>query len=252
MREPYQGHVIAEAFRGMGFHIDPSPRNSPSRGDVLVLWNRYARDERFAQAYEAAGAKVFILENGYLGREGLPGGPHYALSVGQHNGMGILNRPNLDRFASLGIPLLPWREPGREVVVLATRGMGSNVTREPNGWAAKVCRTFASSTGMPARIRAHPGPLGAPGYATLEDDLRDAAFAVTWGSTAGLKALAYGVPVYYGLSGWVGALGGRHVSARQSPPLRNDYHREVAFAVVGGGIVNLSELRDGSAFSWAL
>ena len=63
-RPPYYGHVMSKTLKSMGYRIISQPEQTPSKGDVLVLWNRYPRDERFTRVYEAAGARVIIIENG--------------------------------------------------------------------------------------------------------------------------------------------------------------------------------------------
>ena len=39
----------------------------PKPGDLVVVWNRYGNYEAEALRFEAAGAAVIVMENGYLG-----------------------------------------------------------------------------------------------------------------------------------------------------------------------------------------
>ena len=59
-------------------------------------------------------------------------------------------------------------------------------------------------TDRPIRVRRHPGLHNTR---PLEDDLLNAWACVTWGSGAGIKALAAGIPVYYEMEHWIGADG---------------------------------------------
>ena len=77
--------------------------------------------------------------------------------------------------------------------------MGSSITREPRDWIGRVERSLRLRTGRTVRTRPHPGPQGVIPKVSLRDDLRNAYAAVTWGSSAGLKAIAMGVPVFHGL-----------------------------------------------------
>jgi hypothetical protein len=77
----------------------------------------------------------------------------------------------------------------------------------PAGWIADVQRRIrAIDRERVVRVRPHPG--GNPSRRTLEQDLRGAAVCVIWGSGAGLKALAAGVPVVYEFDRWIGREGG--------------------------------------------
>jgi hypothetical protein len=195
---------MADVLKGMGYSIALTPDPKPKPGDILVLWNRHARDEAFARAYESAGAQVIIVENGYFGRN-FGGTEWFAMATGQHNGAGVWPDLGVGRWKSLGMGLSPWRRSGSDIVLLATRHMGSNVTREPQGWLATVERHIKKRTKRTVRIRAHPGPQSVVPDVSLENDLANAHAVVTWGSSAGLKALAMGVPCFTGFSQWIGA-----------------------------------------------
>lgn len=167
---------------------------------MLIIWNRYGPGERFAREFEGRGARVLVCENGYLGRDWL--GDHwYAIAEGQHNGAGAWPVGGPERWETFGVKPCEWREGGREVIVLAQRGIGSPSVRQPDGWDRRAAELLRLA-GWRVRIREHPGENPAT---PLELDLRDAAFCVTWGSAAGLRAILLGVPVLYGFTKWIGA-----------------------------------------------
>lgn len=184
---------------GYDVHGHLPPPLVPS--DLLVIWNRYGHWHAMANQFEAAGARVIVAENGYLGRDWL-GSHWYAMSLGFHNGAGSWPRGDGARWAGLKVPLLPWREGGSEIVVLQTRGIGCEGIREPHHWSENILRAIQAATSRPARLRRHPGEanLGPPLY----EDLARAWAVVTWGSGAALKALAAGIPALYGFPRWIG------------------------------------------------
>lgn len=243
-RPPYHGDKMARALRGMGYKITEAASKNPQPDDVLVIWNRYPRDEMFTRAYERAGAHILVIENGYFGRYFL-GTEWYSVGVRQHNGCGSLPAPNKERWQNLGIELQPWKTDGRELVLLATRGMGSSVTREPAGWLKALEHSLRRQTKRRVRVRQHPGPQFAVPKIALEDDLRDAWAAVTWGSSAGLKAIAMGVPVFHGLPGWIGRTAARPLGNIEKRFLGD---RAPMFHQVASAMYSLQEIESGKAF----
>ena len=246
-RPPYYGHLISSALKDMGYRIVSTPEQKPKEGDLLVLWNRYPRDERFTQLYEAAGARIIVVENGYFGRN-FRGEEWFAVALGQHNGAGSWPEPDRHRWNSLGVETSgEWQnKTNGEIVLLATRGMGSDITREPSGWLRRVEASLRRKTGRTIRVRPHPGPQGAIPKVSLEDDLRNAWAAVTWASSAGLKAIAMGIPVFYGLPKWIGG--------KAAHPITHDIEDRFLgnpmpmFYGVASAMWSLAEIKSGKAF----
>jgi hypothetical protein len=135
---------------------------------------------------------------------------------------------------------------GREIVVLATRGMGSERVREPDQWSRRIAAEIGRRSGRPVRLRPHPGPQGTVPRIPLDEDLADAYAAVTWASSAGLKALAMGVPVFHGLSGWIGAAASRLVAGDMENRFTGD--RDPVFHQVAAAMWTLPEIDSGEAF----
>lgn len=244
-RPPYHGDKMATVLRRMGYRIVALPEQAPGPGDVLVIWNRYPRDEQFCGPYERAGGVVVVVENGYFGR-GEPGSESYAISLFQHNGCGRIPAPSEKRWRALGIELKPWKADGREIVLLATRGMGSDVTREPNGWLGRMEHGLRRLTRRQVRVRQHPGPQWVIPKIPLQDDLHDAWAAVTWGSSAGLKALVMGVPVFHGLPDWIGKGAALPLGKNIEDRFLGD--REPTFQGVASAMWSLAEIESGKAF----
>jgi hypothetical protein len=246
MRPPYYGHVMKDALREMGYTIAPQPERYPKPGDVLVIWNRHPRDEKLAALYEKCGGKVIVVENGYFGRN-FNDTEWYAMALGHHNGGGSWPDLGIDRWHGLGVPLKPWRRTGEDIVILATRHMGSTLTREPTTWMRAIEHNIRKRSARNVRIRPHPGPQAAIPKISLEDDLANAHAAVTWGSSAGLKAIAMGVPVFSGFSKWIGAACTYPVTHDLEDPWSGD--RESMFRRVASAMWPLADVENGKAFA---
>lgn len=200
-REPhYRREAFEAGLRALGYQIGGEPRGMPTPADVLVIWNRYGRNHQTALNFERVGAAVIVVENGHLGRAWC-GEQWYSLMLNNPAGAGHWPDLGPERWDSLGMQPCEWRKTGREIIVLAQRGIGPPNIRQPDHWhretAAKLVRYGR------VRIREHPGERPAK---PLEDDLADALCCVTWASGAALKAIFMGVPVFYGYDKWIGAL----------------------------------------------
>jgi hypothetical protein len=88
--------------------------------------------------------------------------------------------------------------------VLLQRSIGEEGVAMPRNWPDTIAKKLKKLTNRPIRIRKHPGKDKTQ-PPTLEDDLKGAWAAVTWGSGAALKAIIAGVPVFHELAGWIGA-----------------------------------------------
>ncbi len=202
--EPHYRRASFEAgLRRCGFEIAGQPREAPRPGDLLVIWNRYAHNDKLATRWADLGGTVIVAENGLLGRDH-QGGAWYSLALNAPAaGGGVIPRPAAGeaRSAAIGVQLAPWRQGGAEIVVLGQRGIGPPGIASPDHWAERALAIVQRTTTRPARIRIHPGEKPAT---PLEADLEHAWAVLTWSSGAAVKALAMGIPVFYNLSSWIG------------------------------------------------
>lgn len=221
----YRADAFKDGLRAAGFQITGAPRaQPPNPGDVLVIWNRYARFHSYAEVFERAGARVIVAENGFLGRD-RNGGPWYSITETNPVACGRWPWPYEPRgrspigaarhalslpfagsrwdhvAAQIGAEICEWRKDGAEIIILAQRGIGPNGVRQPDGWHRRTAEQLKAA-GHRVRVREHPGERTPP--VTLEDDLRNARAVVTWASGAAFRALLLGVPVLYGCKEWVG------------------------------------------------
>lgn len=202
-----QPHYRREAFvAGLcaaGYAVASGNPNAIAAEDVVVIWNRYGSAEVVAQRAEAAGARVIVAENGYLGSDAA-GRQFYALALGAHNGGGKWPADDGARWRALGIELAPWQEAGGHVLVCPNRPFGQRGFEMPQDWAERAVQRLRTRTTREVRLRAHPGNWQTePPKVPLAADLEGAHAMVIWASSAGVHALLAGVPVIYEAPWWI-------------------------------------------------
>lgn len=228
----YRRSAYIDGLKAAGYTLaDSIPDPKPS--DVLVIWNRYGRFDEEAKRFERSGAKVWVTENGWLGKD-WNGGEWFALSEGHHAGAGKWKERG-DRWDAWGVRLSPWRH-GTETVILAQRGIGEPGIASPVGWAENTQRRIGG------RIRQHPGKHQGP----IEPDLANAEKVVTWNSGAALKALMCGVPVWHDFPKWIGASAASRIG---DPLVRDDEKRLAMFRRLAWAMWTLDEIRTGEPFA---
>ncbi len=239
----YRRDAFAQGLKSCGYSIAGEPRALPGPEDVLVIWNRYARNHETAKRFEACGAAVWVAENGPLGRD-FRGEAWYSITGGNPGGAGFWPGLGSSRWDSLEVELCEWRNAGREVIILAQRGIGPPGVRQPDNWHRNAAERFHLGDLGPVRIREHPGERPCK---ALEEDLSDARCVVTWASNAALKALLWGVPVLYGCDSWIGRDAGTRLLAGQSPAI-NRPERISAFRALAWSMWRIPEIASGEPF----
>lgn len=236
----YRRDAFESGLKAVGYKLADDIIPNPGNGDLLVIWNRYGWWHEEAKRYEAAGARVLVAENGYLGVE-FACDRWYAISRSQHNGAGYIPSGPPSRWDSLGIDLAPWRTGGKEIVALMQRGIGPNGVAMPERWVNDLHERLK---GKNFRIREHPGIKPC---VPLEEDLKNAKAVVTWGSGAALKALLLGIPCFHSFTSWIGAGASTLLQwADFDNPQRPE--RLPTFRKLAYGMWRVSEIADGTAF----
>lgn len=209
----FDPHYRREAFNAgleaCGYQVHGHPREAPNRDDVLVIWNRYGPWGEAAARFDHAGARVICAENGVLGRDWQEKNKWYSIALdipAAYGGRFPASGP--ERWKSWGVNLCEWRKEGKEVIVLAQRGIGPAGHAQPHGWHIKTAERLRTMTDRPVRIREHPGERAA---IPVEADVQNAFCVVTWASGAALKAVIAGVPVFFGCPQWIGAGAGQQI-----------------------------------------
>lgn len=239
----YRRDAFISGLTKAGFSVSPSASPTPRPDDLLVVWNRYGGVDRTANRYEAVGAQVIVVENGWAGCD-QNGRQHYAIALHHHNGAGEWHVGEEDRWTPLGVETWPWRKTGSHVLVLPQRGIGPPGVAMPLDWVGSVLGRLRAVTDRPVKVRPHPGKERPP----LDQDFTDAWAAVTWGSGAGIKAIIAGIPVFHELESWIGAPAARFgISDIESPFLgdRLPMLKRLAWAQWG-----VDDISAGEPFRW--
>lgn len=209
----YRCEAFVAGLESAGHRTQLKRPSHPSKNTLLVIWNRYGEWHEMACAVEAAGGKVLVAENGYLGTGGTspkfdvhPAGPkdhhYYALAFHHHNGGGEWPRGDGSRWERLGISLKPWREGGEYLLICPNRSFGIPGRMMHPDWAQrKEAELRKRFPGVAIKVRAHPGN-NAPAR-PLSEDLLGAKAVYVWSSTAGLHSLVEGIPTYCDAPFWV-------------------------------------------------
>lgn len=234
----YRRECFLAGLQAVGLECVPRIEQ-PGPGDVLVLWNRPPAREAEARRFESAGARVLVVENGYLGKQWI-GRKWFAMAWGHHAGAGHWPEGGPERWDAWGVEMEPWRAGGGETLILGQRGIGEPGIASPRGWAEMVQRAIGG------RIRRHPGANTAP--VSLQDDLASTASVVTWHSAGALHALLVGVPVWYGFDRWIGAGAALPLSEFGADPRRDDAARLAMFRRMAWAMWDADEVRSGAAF----
>lgn len=238
---PNRRQCFIQGLTAAGFAVHPEIP-FPEPGDVVVIWNRGKHQDPVARRFEAAGAKAWVVENGYLGKRWGAGG-WYALAEGHHAGAGRWPHGGPERWDALDAKLRPWRTGGDEVIILGQRGIGEPGIASPKEWAERTKARLGVG-----RIRQHPGKY--TGGVTLEQDLERARCVVTWASGAALTALLLGIPVFYEFPLWIGREAGLPLDQWGDEPKRDDGARLAAFRRVAWAMWRVEEIVSGEAFRW--
>lgn len=245
-RPHYRFHAFAGGLARCGFAVSTDHNKL---ADVAVLWNRSGLGEIVARRFEKAGRPIVVVENGYIGIDAV--GHHlFAMALGHHNGAG--NWPYrdgdapADRFEALGVELAPWKKPaGGDVLILPQRGIGPPGVAMPGRWASAVQPRAKAGTWRHVRVRPHPGKLRREN--PLEREFPTTEVAVVWGSGAGVKALAAGVPVFYEMPNWIGGPAALFGVGEIERPLRCDASRRMMFNRLAYAQWSAAEIETGEA-----
>jgi hypothetical protein len=175
---PY-GAIVAGLHR-LGCTIERS-----ADADLLVTWSPWKGTMREAVARQFArnGKPVIVAENGFLSPLG--GKRYFQLALDGWNGTGRFPAGDAMRWRRWGLPLLPWRRRGDQVLVIGQRGHPEDDRTATQTWHLRV----EIETTLPVLRRARGSTV------PLEYDIADAAECHVWTSSAASWAVIAGVPV---------------------------------------------------------
>lgn len=255
-RDPhYRRDAFERGLSAAGYRVatedERSAVKSLGRGDVAVFWNLYAHDtEPIAKDLLARGCDVLVAENGYFGKDE-NGHQLYALARNGHNGSGVWHVGDEDRMsvANVGGPAA-WKTPEKNApfLICGQRGIGSLLMASPPGWHHNIARQLEAA-GIPFVARPHPGQDVAA-KDSLASAISGSRGVIIWSSSAGLKALMLGIPVWYDAPHWVAEAGARKYLGPTSLnfPLMDDDKRADALRATSWAQWTLKEIESGLPF----
>ena len=236
----YRCEAFVAGLESAGHRTQLKRPSHPSKNTLLVIWNRYGEWHEIASTVEAAGGKVIVAENGYLGIGGTspkfdvhPHGPkdwhYYALAMSHHNGGGAWPDGDGSRWDALKIELKPWRESNKGYLLICpNRSFGVPGRMMHPDWAQRKADALRKRfPGVEVRVRAHPGN-NSPAR-PLSEDLLGARAVYVWSSTAGLHSLIDGIPTFSDAPFWV-AKEAAWKDFEDSPPDRLPVFQRLAWA----------------------
>lgn len=207
----YRCDAFEQGLAACGYEVRRARPQKALPGEVLLIWNRYGEVHDVATMFESGGGTVLVAENGYLGAGGTSPkfdvckspqpGHYYALSRSGHNGQGWTPAGDPHRFERLGVELKPWRQAGEHILVCPNRSFGVPGRFMRHDWGERTTQWLRETQKRPVILRHHPGNT-APRRPIAAD--LDGAFAcVIWSSSAGVHALATGIPVICDAQHWI-------------------------------------------------
>lgn len=241
----YRAYCFHKGLERLGYRIDPVPAPRPKPEDIFVTWNRNPLNDFHAKRFEEAGCKVIVAENGYFGKD-RNGAELFAMALGHHNGAGEWSVGGPERWERMNIAVAPWRRGGEEIIVMPQRGYGEPGIAMPRNWEVTALKELTFRSRRPIRVRPHPGK-GRPDPAP---DLTRAHAAVVWASGAGIKAIVAGVPVFYAMPKWIGAMAAKPLSDDLELPFRGD--RLPMLQRLAWAQWTAEEVLAGEPFAWLL
>jgi hypothetical protein len=231
---------FTKGLKAAGYEIGTN-YSKPEKNDVLLVWNTNHINKPIRAHFTNAGARVVVAENGYIGTDD-NGRRLVSLALNGHAGKGQWNVGAEKRHLKHNFEIKPWRQNGENIVVLAQRGIGEAKDLD---WAEETARQIRGFTGKPVIVRAHPGKKEQAIKNPLEPFLNEAYCCATWSSGAGIKAIAYGVPVMYFMEGWIGGYAASY-GLSLDRLYRSD--REILFHKIGWAQWTIDEIESGQAF----
>jgi hypothetical protein len=252
----YRHEVFNEGLRAFGYEIQKTQPRDFRPGDLVLIWNRYSSNLAIAASCEAAGGRVVVAENGYLGIGGVS--PHhmenrdpYAMSLGWHNDSTCIKSGDSSRWDALGIEVRPWQNnAGGHILIAPNRPFGAPGRAMPFDWATDAALRYRNLTGLPVRIRNHPGNHRPP--KPLAEDLVGAYACVVWSSSAGVHSLVAGVPVFCEAPFWICKDAAHKNPYDKKPIVDLRSQRIAALYKLAHGQFFVDEIRSGEAFAWLL
>ncbi len=178
----------------------------------------------------------------YFGR-----GDYFRVSKGrfQHDGLGSAGP---GRFARFGVTVRPWRRQGSAIIIVTQSELfyRLHLSIDRRAWVAERVAEIAAVSDRPVRICHKPESGSAPYAPTFETYLADAWAVVTHSSSAAVKVLIEGVPVFCTAPCMASVMGRDDLTRIEAPAYPDG--REPWLWNLAAQQWTLDEMRDGSCW----
>lgn len=210
-RPGYPLESVVAGAKSLGYSVQiGGVDHSINSKDLLITWTpwRGSLSHRLGEQHKASGGRWIVMENGAISstRE-----PQYSVGLNGFNGYGQHRNKGMtsERWQSLELDILPWRDCGTHVAVFAQMGGHDLRFTMPPNWPDDIVSRIESLSARPVMYR--PKPLRpryfmklhksakTPDFSGCEvaDYLRDAWVAVVYNSKIAVEAIRLGIPALY-------------------------------------------------------
>lgn len=189
--------VLMKVAQGNGWSLQMHAAHDPRR---LAVFYGVTADtlETLRTARRSSGQWLYI-DNAYFGR-----GEYYRVTLNavQHTGLGDTTG---ERWRRLGLPIAPWRNGGRHILVCPQSELWHAwfMSDTPQAWSARITAELRRYTDRPVVIRYKPdiarervADAVAEANRQLAEALEDCHAVVVYQSGVGVQAALAGVPVF--------------------------------------------------------
>lgn len=253
-RAMYQGLLRHEA------HVDLKSSRDYKRPkhDIAIFYGFSCGLRRVFDEYIKAGRTAVYIDLGYWHRKKRTryDGFH-KISINDRHPTTYFQKyqHTAKRFSRLNIPIRPWREKGRHILVVGMSGKGAAAAGfNPQQWERQTIDRLRGLTNRPIHFRPKPNyiskrPIPGSIYRpdeTLAEALRDCHAVVCLHSNVAIDAMLAGVPAFceYGAASAIAMTDLEQIENPELPAGRAQFANDLAFTQW-----NINEMRTGEPWS---
>lgn len=237
-REPKTRMMMASLAAGIGRDARVVLGAPPNDGNPFVVWGQEWLTMRIVPQAYRDGRPFWTLDNGYWHPARGTSRGYYRFC---YRGMTPILFPKECELRRPSVPLRPWREGGRYVLI-AMPGVefGAALGIDVAAWCETIINRVCAKTKRPVRVRARNSTT------PLNDDLRDAWAVVTHSSNVAVDAAIAGIPVFVEPTSAAAPVGRTDLEIDEPVmPGRNRWLRSLASQQF-----TIKEMNDGIAWQW--